>query len=87
MASQIFLNFCRKSWGHKVGTVTDEGRMLNVEIKELPKGAVYWPVPEMVDHPITDLYSVLSYSQCGNSTVCMWDAVQLLFKGKVDVLG
>jgi len=86
IASQIFLNFCRKSWGRKVGRVKDEGRVLRVEIEELPTGAVYWPVPDMSDHPITDLYSVLSWSQCGNSMTCMWDAVQLLFRGRVGVL-
>ena len=85
VASQIFLNFSRKSWSRKVGSVTDEGRVLRVEIQELPKGAVYWPPPEMPDRPVTDLYSVLSYSHCGNSMVCMWDAIQLLFKGKVGV--
>jgi len=82
IASQIFLNFSRKSWSRKVRSVTDQGRVLRVEIDELPKGAVYWPPPEMPDRPVTDLYSVLSYSHCGNTMVCMWDAIQLLFKGK-----
>jgi hypothetical protein len=87
IASQIFLNFCRKSWGRKVGSVTDEGKVLRVEIQELPQSTTYWPAPEMSDRPTTDLDSILSYSQCGNSMASMWDAVQLLFKGKAGVPG